>query len=39
VDGLAVQPSRWLLCTCAIGELIGISWKFGPPRRVICVST
>ena len=33
------MPSRWLLCTCAIGALIGISWKFGPPRREICVST
>jgi hypothetical protein len=33
------MPSRWLLCTCASGALIGISWKFGPPRREICVST
>ena len=33
------MPSRWLLCTCATGALIGISWKFGPPSRVICVST
>ena len=33
------MPSRWLLCTCATGALIGISWKFGPPRREICVST
>ena len=33
------MPSRWLLCTCAIGALIGISWKFGPPSREICVST
>ena len=33
------MPSRWLLCTCATGALIGISWKFGPPSREICVST
>ena len=32
------MPSRWLLCTCATGALIGISWKFGPPRRLSCVS-
>ena len=28
-----------LLCTCATGALIGIWWKFGPPRRDSCVST
>ena len=33
------MPSRWSLCTCATGALIGISWKFGPPNREICVST
>jgi hypothetical protein len=33
------MPSRWLLWTSATGALIGISWKFGPPRREICVST
>ncbi|MNV64911.1 hypothetical protein D3C71_1575760 [compost metagenome] len=33
------MPSRWLLCTGASGALMGISWKFGPPRREICVST
>ena len=33
------MPSRWLLCTCASGALIGISWKLGPPSREICVST
>ena len=33
------MPSRWLLCTGATGALIGISWKFGPPRRVSWVST
>ena len=33
------MPSRWLFCTLAIGELIGISWKLGPPSRVIWVST
>ena len=26
-------PSRWLLCACATGALIGISWKLGPPSR------
>ncbi len=26
------KPSRWLLWTGATGALIGISWKFGPPR-------
>ena len=26
------MPSRWLLWTGATGALIGISWKFGPPK-------
>ena len=31
-------PSRWLLWTGEVGRLIGISWKFGPPSRLSCVS-
>jgi hypothetical protein len=38
MDRLAVEPSRWLLWACAIGALIGISWKLGPPSRESCVS-
>jgi hypothetical protein len=39
IDGDASEPIALVVVDLRERRLIGISWKFGPPRREICVST